>query len=108
MIICKSILPTEAEWEYAACSSEQDILFKYCQGAELCSDWFDSFRDVEYRTDPSGPAKGKHRIIRAYGGKRGKFDRMHWSNTNANYNNTFFRLVIKAKDLKNYDNPVIK
>ena len=25
-------LPTESEWEYAACSSQQDILFHNCRG----------------------------------------------------------------------------
>lgn len=40
-------LPTEAEWEYAACSPYQDSLFNPCSGNEYCLDWFGTFKDTE-------------------------------------------------------------
>ena len=91
-------LPLEAEWEYAACSNKQDVLFEECNFYEYCKDFFEEeFTDLEYKIDPTGPKKegsGKH-VVRAYKQKRGKFRRLGLSSYLY-----YFRLVIKAKDIK--------
>lgn len=90
-------LPLEAEWEYAACSQEQEKIFGKCSALEFCNDWYDEYKDTEYRVDPKGPNKGKHglHVIRSYSHEKGKLSRA--GGADANYN---FRLVIKAKDLQ--------
>ena len=89
-------LPLETEWEYAACSPEQDKIFEKCKGPEYCYDYFDNFKDTEYRIDPKGPIKGKSNmhVFRAYFQKKGKLCRNGGSITEFN-----FRLVVKAKDV---------
>ena len=92
-------LPLEAEWEYAACSDKQEILFEKCNKHEFCSDLFrEEFQDLDYKIDPTGPKKGKlgKHAIRAYNQKKGKHRRMG-APTDYEY---VFRLVIKAKDIK--------
>ena len=90
--------PTEAEWEYAACSQNQELFFAKCNGHEYCFDWFAEFKDTEYRIDPTGPLKGSKHVVRAYCRPRGKLDRVG-DNTEGNHNHYCrFRLVVKAKD----------
>lgn len=89
-------LPTEAEWEYAACSSMQDIIFNKCKGFEFIYDFFDEYRDIEYRVDPTGPKNGFFHVVRAYERSKGKLDR---SDCFGESENNEFRVVVKVKDV---------
>lgn len=90
-------LPTEAEWEYAACSPVQNRLFNVCNSFEYCSDWYDKYFAHEFQVDPIGPSKSFYHVVRAYERNRGKFDRSDYS---SNQRDNPFRIVIKAKDIK--------
>lgn len=90
-------LPTEAEWEFAACCSKQSTLFNSCADYEICSDWLDDFNQIEYVTNPTGPQKGSKHVFRSYSKLQSKFDR---SCKETKVKNKFIRLVIKAKDVK--------
>ena len=87
--------PTEAEWEYAACSNKQDVLFKTCKEFEYCNDLFDEYKDIEYRVDPIGPDKGKYgqHVLRSYSQEKGKLRRSYGELDH------YFRLAIKVKDV---------
>lgn len=89
-------LPTEAEWEYTACSSVQEQVFKKCHNFEYCSDWYDHFSIQQTRVDPQGPINGKRHVIRAYDGHLGKLNRSLLIGT---FDNIGFRLVVKAKEI---------
>ena len=89
-------LPTEAEWEFAACSSVQNRIFDYCGSIEYCSDFFGKFNKWEEKPDPTGPINGKHHVIRAYNQVKGKYNRTLLYDRK---NYCYFRLAIKAKDL---------
>ena len=98
-------LPTEAEWEYAASSNQERVLFGSIAqrrkiAFEWCGDFWDEFDERGGGvTDPTGPVKGDERVVRAINAKKGKYDR---SNKVA-YGKAglgFVRLVIKAKDVK--------
>ena len=89
-------LPTEAEWEYAACSSVQDQLFTKCKDFEFCSDWYADFTMQGTIVDPKGPTTGKRHVIRSYERKYGKFDRSYMKEYEKE--RYVFRIAIKAKD----------
>ena len=88
-------LPFEAEWEYAACSREQEKIFDKCQDVEYCYDLYDEYRDTEYRIDPKGPTKDKQgfHVFRAYSQEKGKLSR------SGGLYERYFRIAIKAKDI---------
>lgn len=86
-------LPTEAEWEFAACSEQQNLLFIHNDDDEFCLDFFGSFEDLTEQTlDPKGPASGRRHVVRYYGKGNNKYDRDHSDPKNR------MRLVLKAKD----------
>ena len=87
-------LPTEAEWEFAACSKQQNKLFVYNDDDEFCSDYFGEFSTLTEGTiDPIGPSSGRRHVVRYYGKGDKKFDRDHSDAENR------MRLAIKAKNI---------
>lgn len=87
-------MPTEAEWEFSACSEQQNLIFKYNDDDEFCSDYFGKFNTLSESTiDPTGPISGRRHVVRYYGKGNNKFDRDHSDSENR------LRLVVKAKDI---------
>ena len=92
-------LPSEAEWEYAACSEEKERIFADSNFNEYCSDLYDRYQDVDYKVDPLGPQHSLFNchVVRSYSLRDGVFDR---SGYKSDTDHIYFRLVIKAKDVK--------
>ena len=93
-------LPTEAEWEYAACDQDMHGIFNEKRKYDWCSDFFKTYDSEGIQVDPTGPEKGKHRIKRTFDalGKDDKYHRVVRDPENfiPQYS---FHIVIKAKDL---------
>ena len=88
-------LPLEAEWEFAACSKQQDRIFSKCKNNEFCFDNFAEFDKLsESVVDPIGPRQGRRHVVRYYGEKNQKFDRSESDSKN------HFRIAIKARNVK--------
>lgn len=97
-------LPTEAEWEYAASGDMQNTIFRIAAGRETAYEWCSDFLDWYPEsgavvTDPTGPLRGEQHVIRAYNGKRGKYDRSSDIDEDDAYLG-LIRLVIKVRDYK--------
>ncbi len=86
-------LPTEAEWEYAACSSLQNVFFGSCKDKEHCYDIMGNFKAGDV-IDPMGPEKkSSFHMLRAFDGSKGKLNR------SINPSGAYFRLAVKVKDV---------
>lgn len=88
-------LPLEAEWEFAACSKQQDRIFAKCKNNEFCFDFLGPYERLsESVDDPTGPKEGRKHVARYYGRENEKFDRSESDSKN------HFRIAVKAKDVK--------
>ena len=87
-------MPSEAEWEFAACSEQQRLIFTKNDDDEFCLDYYAEFENlVESVLDPTGPVYGRRHVVRYYGKGNRKFDRDHSDSENR------LRLAVKAKDV---------
>lgn len=86
-------LPSEAEWEFAACSSLQNVFFASCRDTEHCYDVYDDYKPG-YAIDPMGSEKkSSFHVLRSFERSKGKLDRTRYLGS------AYFRLAVKVKDV---------
>ena len=87
--------PTEAEWEYMAAGSGKDLLDIFQDEKNWCSDYFDSYYETNaIQVNPTGPAEGKHHVIRKFDYYEGEIYRRR--NSKDGYEAISIRVVIPA------------
>lgn len=101
-------VPTEAEWEYAACSESYSQIFDSTKKSsmEFCSDWLAPYTEGAVTVDPTGgysPSYRDHKVTRFYTKNDMKFAR-HWSYRVFGMPSSAARIVVKAKDYMEYLN----
>lgn len=91
--------PTEAEWEYMAAGSGQDLLDFVKEEKNWCGDYFDTYYETNaIQINPTGPAEGKYHVIRRFDYFEGEIYRRR--NSKDGYESICIRVVIPASAIQ--------